>query len=333
MAPILHSFLPCSSNRQTTLENFTEKEQAILKLFRTKFIISTNRIKVVKALTTQNGDQLFIATLNEKHKTRQVALQQLILSDPTDVNVSRLVKLFRRRRHLEADSHFVKPIGITVMRYQQYDALCLVLDWKFDMQNQTLTSYLRRHQISVSTQIQLVHDILTGIQSLVDRKVISKENYNLTAKHLFIDDGLNVKIAYYGIQTNKHDAGDAILGPNENYLTRLVWNVGMIIANISTDRNSPLRPFKAACLEENPHHRPKFENLIQEFQTIFCKRYKGAKHSTHTSHMQLVWSPIIQNKSNINQMKNPNITYRGPDRRHDAYETDNYDTDSTGVQL
>jgi len=339
MRKILHRLLPCISTRQAVLENFNEKEQEILELFPTKLIIPTSRIKIVKAILTQNGGQLFIATMRIKQQTRQVALQQIELTGPEDENITRVIKLFQRRRRMTAKRarNFIDPVGITVMRYQRCDALCLVLDWPSDMQNQTFVSYLQKNQTSVSTQIQLLRDTLTGIQDLRDAKIINPDAYNITARHLFIDGGLNVKIAFYGLKTN--DAGDAILGPNETFETRLVWNIGMILTVISGSRNGPLRAFKAACLEENPAERPKFHDLIREFDAIFSKNGEKYQSEMPISSPYFQRSPEVARyekmakyeKGKLENTKtrciNPNVTFYVSENFTD------YDTDSTGVQL
>jgi hypothetical protein len=316
MTATFKSLLPCVPQRRQILESFSEREQKILERFRTKFIIRTNRIKVVKAITTQNGDPLFVATMKTAGRTKQVALQQIVLTESDgDKNLKQLARLFRRRRHLHGKcKNFLEPLGLTVMRYINYDALCIVIKWPSNMQCQSLSSYMQRTQTSVPTQMQLINDILVGVKHIIDRKIPLS---GLNTKHLFIDDGLNVKIAYYGLSTNKHDKGDAIVGPNETTETQLVRRVGGLIAMVNSGmQTSPFRALKIACLEEDPQLRPDFEDLLREFETIF--RHKKCKPQPDVGKKGMKKQEFMRLNSNV-------VIRTG--------ESFDYDTDSTGIHL
>ena len=74
MSDKLRKILPCINARQRILENFPDSDRELLTDFRTKFIILPKNIKVVKAITTSAGDQLFIATYKKKQRTKQVII-------------------------------------------------------------------------------------------------------------------------------------------------------------------------------------------------------------------------------------------------------------------
>ena len=79
MSDKLRKILPCINARQRILENFPDSDRELLTDFRTKFIILPKIIKVVKAITTSAGDQLFIATYKKKQRTKQVIIFILII--------------------------------------------------------------------------------------------------------------------------------------------------------------------------------------------------------------------------------------------------------------
>jgi len=150
----------CISNRQEILENFVEKEQEILKLFPTQFIIIPNRIKIVNAFSTQTGDQLFIATMQIKQQTRNLALQPIFLNGPDDENVTQLVKMVQRRRFMTENwaRNLIKPLGITVRRDgwdHRSDSFCLVLDIQNQILDENLVDKINGNFWTENDQIQL----------------------------------------------------------------------------------------------------------------------------------------------------------------------------------
>lgn len=315
MTVILRRLIPCKRQRQSILDTFSDEDREILKCIRTKFIIIPNKVKVITAITTQNGDQVFMATLTEKDKTQQIALQQIELSRSSD-NLEKVKSLFQRRRHFQGNSDvFVQPIGLTKVN----GTWCLVLEWSFQIQRQTIQSYIKNKDIDNSKKLQITHDFLTGVKYLIRRNIISENSYNITLRNLFMDDKAYLKIAYYGLSSESSTSRSVEL--NENAENRLIWNIGIIL-NMINIGESPISYIIESCFHQNPANRPTFNDILNEFESFF-KRKTGTKEA---------WVEKFGSKIKTDSKQNNNVSF-GP-KQFDNYPfSDTDDTASTLTQL